>query len=298
MHLAHGRCRHGQDAPGRGETAREAKRRGWGVAWSRAFSQESMVPYRQWVEILRGAMSQGLWSRQEITNKPLVYQPLRGLLPEIADLLPVLRTPAAPPPPEQEQLRLWEAARALITAICEQTTLLIVLDDVQWADTSSCELLTYLVRQLRGRPVMFLCTCREKELAPEHLMRGNLTDLQREQAIESIPVNPLSVSEIGELVSHLPERGRRKRLQTRRRQTPSSPKSWPVASPPVPSKSPSIPTGPISSPTPSRPCSNSAWPASRWSARSCSNGAPCSAAPSSSMCCATWPAADPWPTRR
>ncbi|HEX7737890.1 MAG TPA: tetratricopeptide repeat protein, partial [Ktedonobacteraceae bacterium] len=187
------------------EAAREAKRRNWAVAWSRAYTQESSVPYRLWTETLRKAMSQGLWQRQEAIKKsPLIYQPLRALLPELADLLPPM-SQKMPPPPEQEQLRLWESTRALLGTICENTTLLIVLDDLQWADASSCELLTYLVRQMRGLPVMFLCTCRDTELPSNHPLRGLLTDLQREQAVEQIPVRPLSEEEIGQLIAHLPE---------------------------------------------------------------------------------------------
>src|SRR6185312_15189253 len=118
------------------EAAREAKRRNWAVAWCRAYVQESNVPYRLWTETLRKAMSQGLWQRQEVTKHPLIYQPLRALLPELADLLPTALQ-QMPPPPEQEQLRLWESTRALLSTICENTTLLIVLDDLQWADNSS-----------------------------------------------------------------------------------------------------------------------------------------------------------------
>ncbi|MEO7020285.1 MAG: AAA family ATPase, partial [Ktedonobacteraceae bacterium] len=185
------------------EIAREAKRRNWAVAWCRAYMQESNVPYRMWTEILRKAMSQGLWQRQELTRRPLVYQPLGMLMPELQDILPeVLYAP--PIPPEQEQLRLWESTRALLSMICENTTLLIVLDDVQWADTSSCEMLTYLVRQMRGTPVMFLCTCREVELAKDHPLRAVMNDITREQAIELLPIKPLSHELIRELIAHVP----------------------------------------------------------------------------------------------
>jgi DNA-binding SARP family transcriptional activator len=185
------------------EAAREAKRRNWAVAWCRAYVQESNVPYRLWTETLRKAMTQGLWQRQEVTRRPLIYQPLRSLLPELQDLLPQALQ-VMPPPPEQEQLRLWESTRALLSTICENTTLLIVLDDLQWADTSSCELLTYLVRQMRGMPVMFLCTCRDTEIPVGHHLRPVLTDLQREQAIALVPVAPLSKEQIQVLISHLP----------------------------------------------------------------------------------------------
>jgi DNA-binding SARP family transcriptional activator len=185
------------------EAAREAKRHSWAVAWCRAYTQESSVPYRLWTETLRKAMTQGLWQRNEVTRRPLIYQPLRSLLPELQDLLPH-SLQVVSPPPEQEQLRLWESTRALLGTICEGTTLLIVLDDVQWADSSSCEMLIYLVRQMRGQPVMFLCTCRDSELPAGHHLRPLLTDLQREQAVEIVPVAPLSDREIREMLAYLP----------------------------------------------------------------------------------------------
>jgi tetratricopeptide (TPR) repeat protein len=186
------------------ETGREAKRRGWAVAWSRSYAQESNIPYRLWVEVLRKAMAQGLWQRQEIARRPLIYQALEVLLPELHDLLPQI-APSSPTPPEQEQLRLWEATRALLIAISESTPLFIVLDDLQWADTSSCELLAYLVRQLRGLPVMIVGTCREIELPVTHPLHPILIDLQREQASETLSIQRLTDEQIRSLVSYLPE---------------------------------------------------------------------------------------------
>jgi predicted ATPase/DNA-binding SARP family transcriptional activator len=186
------------------EAGREAKRRGWAVAWSRAYAQESNIPYRMWVEVLRKAMAQGLWQRQEIARRPLIYQALEVLLPELHDLLPQIGLSSSIPP-EQEQLRLWEATKALLAAISENTPLFIVLDDLQWADTSSCELLAYLVRQMRGLPVMIVGTCREIELPANHPLHPILIDLQREQAVETLNIQRLTDEQIRALVSHLPE---------------------------------------------------------------------------------------------
>jgi DNA-binding SARP family transcriptional activator/Tfp pilus assembly protein PilF len=186
------------------ETGREAKKRGWALAWTRAYAQESSIPYHMWVEALRKAMTQGLWQRQEIARRPLIYQSLRTLLPELQDLLPQEALPPAASP-EQEQLRLWEATRALLATISENTPLFIVLDDLQWADSSSCELLAYLVRQLRGQPVMIVGTCREIELPANHPLRPVLVDLHREQAVETLTIQRLSNEQIRALVSPLPE---------------------------------------------------------------------------------------------
>lgn len=184
------------------ELGREAEQRGWAIAWGRTYVQEVGIPYRLWTEALRKVMRQVLGLRQELARRPLLFQPLLALLPDLEDLLPPEQAAVSS---EQDQLRLWEAIRALLLAISETTPLLIVLDDVQWADSSSCDLLAHLVRQLRDSPVLIACTMRESELPPTHPLHAVLRDLQREQAIETVTVPPLSDEQIRALVSTLPE---------------------------------------------------------------------------------------------
>src|SRR5260370_13636880 len=112
------------------ETAREAKKRGWAVAWTRAYAQESSIPYRMWVEILRKAVVQEPQALQKVTQGSLIYQPLYTFLPELQDLLPQ-DARLASVPPEQDQLRLWDAVRALLATISENTPLFIGLADRQ-----------------------------------------------------------------------------------------------------------------------------------------------------------------------
>ena len=183
------------------EVSGEAQQQGWGVIWSRVYAQESSIPYRQWIEILRSTMMQGLWQVQEIQQQPGVFAPLRVLLPELYDSLPYLSSL----PPQQEQQRLWEAVLALFTLMSHREPLLVVLDDLQWADTSSCELLGYLARRLSGLPVLFIGACRESELAPNHVLHGLIAHMQREHTISTLPIQPLTNEQITRLVGHLPE---------------------------------------------------------------------------------------------
>ncbi|HET7637194.1 MAG TPA: DUF6788 family protein [Ktedonobacteraceae bacterium] len=185
------------------EMAREARRRGWAVAWSRVYPQEVSIPYRLWTEVLRKAMDQVTWQRQEVSKRPLIYQPLTTLLPELDSLLTQVALPSSQSL-EQEQLRLWEATCELLTVISEGSPLLIVLDDIQWADSSSCELFAYLARRLYSLPIVIVGTCRENELGSSHPLRLLLTDLQREHAVETVQLQPLSDEQIGAIVSHVP----------------------------------------------------------------------------------------------
>jgi predicted ATPase/DNA-binding SARP family transcriptional activator len=186
------------------EVSREAKRGNWAVAWSRVYAQEGSIPYRLWTEVLRRSLEQGLWQRQEMQRRASILQPLTALLPDLQEFFPSTSSNPMTQSPEREQLRMWEAALELLTMISENTPLVIALDDLQWADQNSCELLAYLARRINGYPIFIVGTCRENELTPNHALRPLLTDLLREHAVESVPLQPLDNKEIEALVSYIP----------------------------------------------------------------------------------------------
>ncbi|GCE14472.1 ATP-binding protein [Tengunoibacter tsumagoiensis] len=189
------------------EMSLEARERGWGVIVSRLYMQESGVPYRLWTEVLRKSLESdsGLFS----ISDPALLQPLVALLPELREYtsqhLFAQPLPTYILTPDQEQLRLWEAIANLLKAVSEQSPLLILLDDIQWADNSSHELLGYLARHLHGYPVLFLCTLRDTELTkhPPHPLLKLIYHMQREHTIQSLRLEPLSSEQIALLVSRV-----------------------------------------------------------------------------------------------
>src|SRR5947209_6675735 len=189
------------------ETSREAHKRGWAVTWSRSYAQESTIPYRLWIEILRALINSDPWQKQELYQHPLVYTRLTALLPELYDQLPGTAS-LSRQSPGQEQQSLWEAILELFKMAIERTPMLVVLDDLQWADASSCELLAYLARRLSGFPIVFLGTCREIELAPKHPLRPLMAHMQREHTITNLQLQPLTDASISTLISstQLPEK--------------------------------------------------------------------------------------------
>ena len=201
------------------ELSREALQRGWSVVWSRCYEQERDIPYHLWIEILRKALTatygtHALHLNQNLSNTTLnttfgsgTIQYLSTLLPELQQVLPAgvaLRSLLS----AQEQLHLWEATRSFLSTLSLSRPLLVILDDIQWADGSSLELLAYLTRRLHAQPaqrILLLGTCRDTELEPSHPLRALLADLQREQAIMTFNVRPLTNMQIGTLIAPLPE---------------------------------------------------------------------------------------------
>jgi predicted ATPase len=76
---------------------------------------------------------------------------LVAILPELAVYLGELPD-GYPLPAEQTRLRLFEAVGGFLATIAAPGGLLLVLDDLQWADAASLDLLCHIVRRCGGAP--------------------------------------------------------------------------------------------------------------------------------------------------
>lgn len=99
----------------------------------------------------------------------------------------LLREPEGAPP---EVRVLGLALVSAVRALARERPVLLALDDVQWVDPSSAEILAFMLRRLEGEPVGVLATVRGRPVrAPLALDRAFA-------ALERLPVGPLSVGAI------------------------------------------------------------------------------------------------------
>src|SRR5262249_55485493 len=66
--------------------------------------------------------------------------------------------------PEMSRARLFERLLALFEAVAEQRRLVLVIEDAHWADRSTCDLLSFRVRNLRDASALFIVTFRSDDL--------------------------------------------------------------------------------------------------------------------------------------
>ncbi|GCF06942.1 DUF6788 family protein [Dictyobacter arantiisoli] len=187
------------------ELGRDAQHNGWNIVWNRVYQQESGIPYRVWIEALRKILI-----AESSVLSLLNIEAVRALatLPGLLDTLHTDIDVSLSPHilmPEQSKYTLYTAISELLKLASEHGPLLIVLDDIQWVDVSSYELLGHLARQLTGYGIAFLATCRDGEasLASTHAFGRLILEMQREHTIQPIEVQPLSPEHIKQLVTNL-----------------------------------------------------------------------------------------------
>jgi DNA-binding CsgD family transcriptional regulator len=123
---------------------------------------------------------------------------------ELARLLPELGKEAAEQPSAgwdlgpTSQARLFAMLLRLLGGLAEQAPVVLVVEDLHWADRSTLELLSYLLRSLQGDRLLMVGTYRNDELPRAHPVRRWLTEQQRTPHVETMELRPLSQSEMGE----------------------------------------------------------------------------------------------------
>ncbi|MFI5496731.1 ATP-binding protein [Actinoplanes sp. NPDC051859] len=123
-------------------------------------------------ELATIATAQGarvLWGRCHEADFSPAFWPWLPILRELGPVRPgspvaALLSPAGLPPgvdAGSAELRTYDAVSAALAGSAAETPLLVVVDDLQWADTSSLRLLAYAAEALRGDRVLLVCTLRE-----------------------------------------------------------------------------------------------------------------------------------------
>lgn len=141
---------------------------------------------------------------------------LAAAYPQAAELATLLADPGgelavedaatrAHRPDREERLRLFDAYAQTVTDLAQRQPLILLLDDLQWADEPSTLLLRYLARVLRATPVLFVGAYREAELDATQPFEGALRDLQREGIARRLALRRLEPAETRLMLSTLLE---------------------------------------------------------------------------------------------
>jgi DNA-binding CsgD family transcriptional regulator/DNA-binding transcriptional ArsR family regulator len=178
-------------------TAERATKRGWVVAIGRAYPVEVGVPYALFTDALLPLLR---------TLDPATLSVLtRGAVSELSHLFPLLTTGEAPirgatdQGSEVKTRLLWNFAQ-LLARMAQRHPLLLVLENLQWADESSLEMLHFTARQLGSSRVLVLGTYNESVAERSAALVSLRQSLASLGAARVHHLGPLSRSATDELV--------------------------------------------------------------------------------------------------
>lgn len=179
------------------EVAAEANANGATVLFG-ACDQDAGVAYQPWSRALTGfaatADSEQLRACVGASGPELVR-----VAPTLAGRMPEIGHPLTSDP-ESDRLRLFEAVACFLGALGVDAPVIVLLDDLHWADMPSLLLLRHVMRSSASAGVLLLGTYRDTDLDRTHPLAGVLADLRRSDLIERIPLGGLDRDEVDAFV--------------------------------------------------------------------------------------------------
>jgi DNA-binding SARP family transcriptional activator len=162
-----------------------------------ACSEASLsLPYLPFVEAIGACLADADLRELRAAIGPAAAE-LGALFPQLDAGIP---TAAPAGRAEQAKLRLFEAMVALLLALSTDAGLLFVLDDMQWAESSTLELTEYLARRLRSSRTLLLLTLRSAEVDRGHPLMVSFERWQRSGRAELVEVTPLERADVTDMV--------------------------------------------------------------------------------------------------
>ncbi|HUP35130.1 MAG TPA: AAA family ATPase, partial [Candidatus Limnocylindria bacterium] len=138
------------------------------------------------------APARTLWGACDSLHTPRPLGPVYDIAPQAG---PALR----------ERLDAGAPPRAIFSAVLgelgRRPPVVVVLEDLHWADAATLDLVKFLGRRIRQVPALLVLTYRDDELGPRHPLRIVLGDLATSPAVRRVPLAPLSIAAVQALAA-------------------------------------------------------------------------------------------------
>jgi DNA-binding CsgD family transcriptional regulator/tetratricopeptide (TPR) repeat protein len=194
------------------ELAERARERGLRVLTGHCVDLGDVgLPYLPFVDLLRPVVAD-----PELASAAAGLPALTDLLtagpgaapPDDGDVVPAPAHRNLRPALDDGRLQLFESVAALLGRLSADTPLLVVLEDLHWADRSSRDLLRYLLARLADESIVIVASYRSDDLHRRHPLRPLLAELVRLPAVELVELDRLADADVAALVRHLADAGR------------------------------------------------------------------------------------------
>src|SRR3989454_8458750 len=180
------------------EFATYARLRNVQVLWGRCYEGEGAPAYWPWVQIIR-SYAHDKEPKELMSEMGPGAADIAQVVSEVKERLPGLPAPPALEP-DQARFRLFDSITTFLKNASKDSPLMVVLDDMHWADKPSLLLRQFLAKELRGTRLLVLGTYRDVELRRQHPLAQTLGELNRENLSHRVLLRGLTENDVRRFV--------------------------------------------------------------------------------------------------
>jgi class 3 adenylate cyclase/tetratricopeptide (TPR) repeat protein len=188
-----------------------------GIGKTRMLEELSELAHEQGAMVLRGACYDGEWQRpfgpfaevlldyarkadaRELKLLERGAPTLARIAPALRDRLGQIVEPIALEK-DEERFRLFDAFSQLLIEVSQHRPLLLVLDDLHWADRGTVAMLSHVAHFVSDNPIFMIGAYRDAEVDRSHPLSGAVTAIRRLRNSESLTLKGLGSADVTELL--------------------------------------------------------------------------------------------------
>ncbi len=182
------------------EFARHAAQRHAEVLWGRCYEESGAPPFWPWVQAIRSYCRDrdGEMLRADMSAGAA---DIADIVPEVRQRLPDVPAPARLDDPAQARFRLFDSIASFLRNICHRQPVVLILDDLHWADAPSLRLLQFLAPEVADSRMLLVGTYRDVELSRQHPLSDALGVLARLPGFRRLRLSGLSLDDVGRFIA-------------------------------------------------------------------------------------------------
>ena len=181
------------------QLALHAEQAGMPVLWGRCLEEAGAPPYWPWRQLIRSYLSvSGDREAEETLGAGLAD--IASIVPEVTERFGARLAEHPAGDSAQSRFRLFDAIAAFWRRAARRAPLLLIFEDLHWADATSLRLFAFLAAELEDSALLVVGTYRDTELSRQHPLFDTLADLARSSVCERLELAGLSARETEEFM--------------------------------------------------------------------------------------------------
>ncbi len=183
------------------EAAAEARQRGFLTLTGHCYEMQGAPPYIPFVEVLQAAA--------QLASPEGLREALGDAAPEVARLIPELYRalpdigPPLGPPPEEKRHDVFNGVMEFLRSTAQRGPLLLMLEDLHWADESTLLLLRHIAPCVDQTPLLIVGTYRDVELGVDRPLAQALAELHRHRLAQRLSLRRLGQPAVSSMIEGL-----------------------------------------------------------------------------------------------